>query len=129
MFYRFAADTLVIIHFLFILFVLLGGLLVLWKKWILPAHLLAVVWGALIEFLRWGCPLTPLENKMRVLSGQSGYPGGFIEHYLIPIVYPAHITPVVQFILGMSVIVVNVVIYFFIVKRIRKRKQAIAKGN
>jgi hypothetical protein len=87
---RIAADLVVLAHLGFILFVILGGLLVLrWPRmaWI---HLPAVIWGALIEFAGWICPLTPLENWLREASGTAGYQGGFIEHYLVPIVYPAN---------------------------------------
>jgi hypothetical protein len=123
MIYRFLADLLLIVHLLFILFVLFGGFLILWKKWIIPIHLVCASWGVAIELFRWVCPLTPLENDMRMLSGQAGYEGGFIEHYLMPIVYPGQLTPDIQFILGSLVMLTNIFIYYFVVQRIRKRKR------
>ncbi len=82
------ADFLVVLHLGFILFVILGGFLV--QKWrrVLLIHLPAVVWGVLIEFQGWICPLTPLEQKFRMAAGEEGYSGGFIQHYLLPIIYP-----------------------------------------
>jgi hypothetical protein len=127
MIYRVLADILLISHMMFIVFVIFGGLLVLWKKWIMPIHLICAIWGAMIEFFRWGCPLTPWENEMRMLGGQAGFSGGFIEHYLMPIIYPGQMTAVVQFLLGSVVVIVNVVIYYFVVKRLRKRKLQVRK--
>ena len=108
---RILADFLVILHLTFIGFVLLGGLLVYRWKWVCLLHLPAVTWGALIEFQGWICPLTPLEQKFRFLAGQSGYTGGFIEHYLIPIIYPSGLTRTVQISIGLFVIILNLAIY------------------
>lgn len=109
--YRVGADVVVAIHFLFIVFVVGGGFLV-WRwprlRWV---HLPVAVWGALIEFAGWTCPLTPLENALRRAAGDVGYGGGFIEHYVIPIIYPAGLTTAVQLVLGTLVVVVNVVAY------------------
>ncbi len=108
---RIAADLVVLAHLGFILFVILGGLLVLrWPRmaWV---HIPAVIWGALIEFAGWVCPLTPLENWLREASGTAGYQGGFIEHYLVPIVYPDALTRETQILLGAGVLVVNCVAY------------------
>ncbi|WP_354682722.1 DUF2784 domain-containing protein [Cupriavidus necator] len=105
------ADLVVVVHGLFILFVVAGGLLVLrWPRlaWV---HLPAAVWGVLIEWLGWICPLTPLENTLRQAAGQAGYSGGFVERYLLPLIYPAGLTPAVQLWLGLVVLVVNVAIY------------------
>ncbi|UDM50573.1 DUF2784 domain-containing protein [Cupriavidus sp. MP-37] len=105
------ADLVVIAHALFIVFVVAGGLLVLrWPRaaWV---HLPAAVWGVLIEWAGWICPLTPLENTLRRAAGQAGYSGGFVERYLLPLIYPAGLTPAVQLWLGMVVLVVNVAIY------------------
>ena len=119
--FRLAADLIVLVHFGFILFVLLGGLLVLrWHRlaWI---HLPAAGWGALIEMQGWICPLTPLENRLRAAGGAAGYPGGFIEHYLIPIIYPSGLTREIQFFLCAVVILVNAVFYgILIVRRARR---------
>lgn len=105
------ADLVVIAHALFIVFVVAGGLLVLrWPRaaWV---HLPAAVWGVLIEWAGWICPLTPLENTLRRAAGQAGYSGGFVERYLLPMIYPAGLTPSVQLWLGLVVLVVNVAIY------------------
>ncbi|AGW92329.1 DUF2784 domain-containing protein [Cupriavidus sp. DF5525] len=105
------ADLVVVAHGLFILFVVAGGLLVLRWPRVAWLHLPAAVWGVLIEWLGWICPLTPLENTLRHAAGQAGYSGGFIERYLLPLIYPAGLTPAVQLWLGVVVLVVNVAIY------------------
>ena len=109
--YRLLADLTLILHAAFVVFVMLGALLVLrWPRvaWI---HLPAALWGAGIEFLGGICPLTPLENHWRQLAGQDGYAGGFVEHYVVPILYPDALTRRVQVALGILVLVVNVAIY------------------
>lgn len=121
MIHQILADVVLGIHLLFIVFVVLGGLLVLWKRWVAWLHLPAAIWGALIEFMGWYCPLTPLENQLRQLAGQSGYDGGFIAHYLLPVVYPDGLTSEVQFVLGSIVVIVNVGIYSFIFFRKRRK--------
>ncbi len=108
---RIIADFLVFIHLTFICFVLFGGILVLRWKWVSIVHLPAVAWGALIELEGWICPLTPLEQHYRGLAGQSGYTGGFIEHYLIPIIYPNGLTRPIQIGIGIVVIAINLSIY------------------
>lgn len=121
MLYRLLADLVVTIHFLFILFVVLGGLLVLkWKKlaWL---HIPCVIWGVLIEFRSWVCPLTYVENYFRRLAGSSGYEGSFIDHYLIPLIYPHGLTPSIQFVLGSTVILTNLVIYGLIILKHQQR--------
>ncbi len=120
MIYSFLADLLVVIHLLFILFVIFGGLLVLWRKWVVFLHIPAAVWGALIEFKGWICPLTPLENHLRQLGGEQGYSGGFIEHYLIPIIYPDELTRTFQIILGIFVVVLNLMVYGWILYKWRR---------
>lgn len=111
MLYKFLADTLIIVHLLFICFVVFGALLQTWsKKWVY-LHLPAAVWGALIEFKGWICPLTYLENKYRFAGGLAGYEESFVEHYLLPIIYPAGLTPQIQYVLGSLVIIVNFSIY------------------
>jgi hypothetical protein len=117
MIYQWLAGLIVVIHFLFILFALFGALLVLWRKWIIWLHLPAAVWAMLIEFRGWLCPLTPLENYFTTLAGKAGYEGGFIKHYLVPIIYPTGLAPHIQIILGGVVLAVNGVIYFFVFRR------------
>ena len=113
----YAADLIVLIHFCFILFVIFGGLLVLkWRK-IIWLHLPAAVWGTLIEFFSWICPLTVLENQFRLDNNGGAYTTGFIEHYIIPLIYPEGLTPEIQIILGVVVIVVNLFIYTLVFKK------------
>jgi hypothetical protein len=117
--YRILADVVVGIHALFVAFVMLGGLLALRRPWVAALHLPAAVWGALIELRGWICPLTPLEKSLRAAAGEAGYQGGFIEHYLLPVLYPAGLTRNVQLVLGAAVIVVNVAIYAVVLQRAR----------
>jgi len=119
MIWRTAADALVLVHLGFILFVLLGGLLLLRWPRLIWLHLPAVAWGILVECLHLGCPLTPWENQLRRLAGQAGYDGGFIEHYLIPLIYPAGLTPQLQLWLGALVVLVNLAVYAWLVRRWR----------
>jgi hypothetical protein len=121
MIWRALADAVLVAHLAFILFVVLGGLLVLrWPRlaWL---HLPVVLWGAAIEFFGWICPLTPLEKWLRVAGGESGYPGGFIAHYLLPLIYPAGLTRNVQLVLGSLVMAVNLVVYVALWRRSRAR--------
>ena len=112
MFDRALADAVVVFHLAFIAFVLAGGVLVItWRRRVAWLHLPAVAWAAYAEFTATICPLTPLENALRLRAGQSGYEGGFVEHYLIPIIYPAGLTPNAQGVLGAVVIAVNLVFY------------------
>jgi hypothetical protein len=122
MIYRILADMVVIIHLAFILFVVFGGLPAIRWKWVALFHLPSVIWGALIEFKGWLCPLTTLEWRLRLAGGRDAYPSGFMEHYLIPIVYPDKLTPELQTFLGAAVLIVNGAVYswlFWRWKRIR----------
>ena len=115
------ADALVIMHLLFVAFVMAGGfLLVRWPKlaWL---HLPAAAWGAIIEFTGWICPLTPLENQLRILGGGSAYSGGFVEYYLLPILYPEHLTMLIQQVLGGVVVGVNLVAYALAYRALRRK--------
>ena len=104
---RLAGDLVVIVLFLFILFVVLGGLLVLrWPRFVY-LHIPAALWGALVEIQGWICPLTPLENRLRWQAGQAGYSEGFVEHYVVPVLYPAELTVSLQLVLGTLVVLVN----------------------
>ena len=110
--YRLMADIIVVTHFAFTIFVLLGGILAIWWRKVIWLHIPAAVWGALIEFAGWICPLTPLENRLRAKGGEAGYPGGFVEEYVLPVIYPAGLTREIQIILGIFVITINLVIYW-----------------
>ncbi|MCX5849901.1 MAG: DUF2784 domain-containing protein [Deltaproteobacteria bacterium] len=115
--YNVFADTIVVTHFLFIAFVICGGLLVIrWPRMAI-VHLPAAIWGAAMEILGWVCPLTPLENHFRNLAGNSVYSGDFIVRYLIPLIYPEHLTTTIQQFLGGMVIVVNVIIYIIAIRK------------
>ena len=109
--YRWLADATVALHLVFILFVIFGGLLV-WRRvrWAY-LHLPAVAWVVWLEFTGAICPLTPLENALRNRAGEAGYSGGFIDHYLLPVIYPAGLTPQVQVGLGVAVVVLNALVY------------------
>ena len=120
MLYRILADFVVGAHALFVAFVVVGGLLALRWPWVVALHLPAAIWGALIELEGWICPLTPLEKSLRAAAGQAGYQGGFIEHYLLPVLYPAGLTRGVQLVLGSLVIAVNVLVYGFILRRLSR---------
>jgi len=121
--YSLLADAVIIIHFLFILFVVAGGLLVL--RWPKAAflHLPAACWGVFIEFAGWICPLTPLENHLRRLGGEAPYTGDFVVRYLVPVIYPAGLTAFTQYILGGLVIALNLLIYGYVYYRRFSRRR------
>lgn len=119
-----AADTLVVLHLGFVLFVLLGGVLVYrWPRWAW-VHVPAFAWGAMIEFNNWICPLTPLEQRLRMAAGGDGYSGGFVEHYLLPMLYPEGLTREIQLGLGLLVLGVNVLVYGGWLWRMRRKREA-----
>ena len=114
------ADLVVIVHAAFVAFVVIGGVFVLrWPRlaWV---HIPAAVWGALIEFAGWICPLTPLENSFRARAGEAGYAGGFVEHYILPVLYPAGLTRTTQYVLGTIVLVINITVYTILIRRRRR---------
>jgi hypothetical protein len=111
------ADLVVGVHFLFVLFVVLGGLLVLRWPRLAYLHLPAALWGTWIEFTGRICPLTPLENSLRRSAGEAGYQGGFIEHYILPVLYPSALTRNIQLLLGTIVIGLNFAIYTYLLRR------------
>ena len=117
---KFAADGVVLLHFVFIIFVVLGGLVVWRRPRLMWLHIPAAAWGAFIELSGRMCPLTPLENRLRFAAGEIGYSGGFIEEYLIPVVYPDELTRWVQISLGVVVVLINLVVYgLLFVRRLR----------
>jgi len=122
--YRFLADAVVVIHFGFVLFVVLGGVLVLRWRGLMWAHLPCAAWGALIEFGGWICPLTPLENHLRDLGRRPGYEGGFVEHYIVAVMYPAGLTRWMQLVLGLLVLAVNGLVYWRVFRTRRRRPAA-----
>ena len=119
--YSVLADLTLVVHFAFVIFVVAGGLLVLRWPRVAWAHIPSAVWGALIEFAGWVCPLTPLENEFRRRAGEAAYGGGFVERCLLPVIYPGAMTRTVQVTLGVLVIAVNALIYGVVLWRRRKQ--------
>ena len=111
MIYRLLADAVFSIHLAFVVFVVIGGFLALRWRRVVWLHIPTALWGAAIEIGGWTCPLTPLENWLLRRCGEAGYPGGFIEYYIAPIVYPAGLTRPIELLLGGCVILVNIVAY------------------
>lgn len=121
--YRLLADLTLVLHLFFVLFVALGGFAVLRWRWLAWLHLPAAAWGALIEFFGWVCPLTPLENHFRRLGGEAGYAGGFIDHYIIGLIYPDGLTRTAQLALGAAVLILNTLIYAWVFHGHRWRRK------
>lgn len=124
---RLTADLVLLGHLAFVVFVAAGGLLVLrWPRlaWV---HVPVAIWGAAVELGGWICPLTPLENRLRAEGGDAGYAGGFIEHYLVPIVYPSGLTRGHQLALGVAVLVVNLAVYGVVLRRWSRARQRPAR--
>lgn len=116
-----AADGVALLHFAFILFVVLGGFLVLRFRKLAWLHLPAAVWGAAIEFTGGICPLTPLENVLRRAGGSAGYADSFIRHYLLPIIYPPGLTRDIQSALALGVVLLNALVYGLLLLRPGRR--------
>ena len=123
-FYRLAADGVVVIHLCFILFVFLGALTLFWRPWMIWIHVPAAVWGGLVELFGAPCPLTPMENLLRRAGNADAYSGGFIDHYIMPIVYPPGLTRETQVVLGVLILVLNFAIYFKFLTRKRAAKES-----
>lgn len=119
------ADLVVVAHAAFVCFVVAGGLLALrWPRaaWL---HLPAAAWGTWIELSGGICPLTPLEQRLRRAAGEAGYSGGFIEHYLEPVLYPIGLDRRTQLVLGILVIGINAAVYLKVARRHRRRSRDI----
>ncbi|HEU4588785.1 MAG TPA: DUF2784 domain-containing protein [Gemmatimonadales bacterium] len=117
--YRLLADAVVLAHFGFVLFVVLGGLLVLRWPRVAWLHLPAAAWGAWVEFTGRVCPLTPLEHRFRLAAGEEAYAGDFVGHYILPVLYPAGLTRAAQLVLGVIVVGLNLGIYWLVLRRRR----------
>ncbi len=117
--YPWLADGVVILHLLLIIYGLLGGLLALWRRWAMALHLPLAIWISLIEFTQWVCPLTPLEKWLREPGGGEAYSTGFVEHYLIPVIYPPGLMPQIQIILGLVAVGLNLSVYSYVFYRWR----------
>ena len=125
---RLLADAVVVFHIIFIAFAIGGGLLVLRWGRVMWLHLPAVAWAVLVEVMSWPCPLTPLENHFRRRGGEAGYPGGFVEHYVWPVIYPEGLTDRTQFFIGGFVFAVNAAVYAVVFSRHVRRRRAAAAG-
>lgn len=119
MIYLIAAAAVLLLHLGFILFALFGALLVARWRWLILLHLPAAAWAVFIELSGRSCPLTAIENHFRLAAGHAGYAEGFIEHYLLPIIYPAGLTPAVQWGLAAGVVAINVALYGWLLGRRR----------
>lgn len=111
MLFRLLADVTVVLHLAFVVFVLLGGVLVMRWPRVAWVHLPSAMWGAWIEFAGWVCPLTPLENWLRQQGGAPAYTASFVEHYVMPVLYPSVLSRELQWALGAVVLLVNAVFY------------------
>ena len=113
-------NAVILLHFSFVLFVLLGGLLCLKWRWVAWVHIPAVAWGVAIELAGWVCPLTPLENTLRRQAGLAGYDEGFIDHYVGVVLYPPGMTPVLQWMLAALLALFNLAVYWLVYRRYRR---------
>ena len=123
-FYRIAADGVVVLHLCFILFVFLGGLTLFWRPWMVWVHVPVAAWGGIVELAGVPCPLTPLENHLRRAGNAEAYSGGFVDHYIMPIVYPPGLTRETQVILGVLILALNFGIYYKFVARKKKAEES-----
>lgn len=117
MIYLVTAGAVALLHLAFVLFVVAGGLLAFRRLRVAWVHVPAVVWGVSLEFVGWQCPLTPLENWLRMKGGGGGYAGGFIDHYILPLLYIPGSSRAVQLALGIFALVLNLAIYAFLIRR------------
>lgn len=124
MIHRVLADAVLVIHLAFVVFVVGGGFLSLRWPRVTWLHVPAALWGTWIEFSGRICPLTPLENSFRERGGEAGYSGGFIDHYLTALIYPDGLTRAAQFAIGGFVLLLNVVVYGVLIRRLRRRPRA-----
>lgn len=120
MIFQWLASAVVVFHACFVAFVIVGGFLALRWRRLVWLHIPSVVWAVLLEYNGWICPLTPLENTLREHAGLAGYTGGFIEHYLLRELYPAHLTAMIRWTLATFVLAVNAVAYYLIVRRLSR---------
>jgi hypothetical protein len=122
--WRLSADVVMLVHLAFIVFVVAGGLLALRWRWIAAIHLPVAIYGVVIQLAGFTCPLTPLEKALRRRAGSAGYEGGFVEHYIVPVLYPGEFTTRVQLTLAGLLLVANAVVYTIVWRRRPRRPQA-----
>lgn len=123
MIFRIAADVTLLIHFVFILFAVAGALLAVRRPWIVFIQVPAAAWGAFVEIFNKVCPLTFLENYFLMKAGRSGYTESFVGHYLMPLIYPEHLTREIQYLLASVVVLLNLVIYGWLIYRIAGKRR------
>ena len=121
MIYRIGADGVLVLHLAYIIFVLFGGLLIAAWRWLLPIHLLAIGWAIYVQLGNPGCPLTAWEQALRIGAGEAGYNSSFIEHYLLPIIYPHWLTLPLQYVLAAVVVTINLMVYGWLWHRRHRR--------
>jgi Protein of Unknown function (DUF2784) len=114
---RILANLVLGVHFAFVVFSVLGGFLVLWRRWVAWFHVPSVLWSSFVNLFSYVCPLTPIENRFRRLAGQAGYEGGFVQHYVAPLVYPGGMPRRTELMAGYSVLIWNAVVYALVVLR------------
>ncbi len=119
MIYKFLSDLVILLHFGFIVFAVLGALLVMRWPRLVWLHLPAALWAMAIEFYDGICPLTPLENWLRIMAGEGGYSGGFVTHYIVAVIYPDELTTGIRMMLGIGVLIINLALYGWIIKQRR----------
>ncbi len=126
--FRLLANATVLLHLLFIAFIVFGGLLALFWPRMAWVHLPVALWGVVVQWMSWVCPLTPLENWFRARGGVATYPDGFVEHHVLPVLYPIGIGPRLHWVLGLVVLVANAAIYATVFhRRARERVAPSAK--
>lgn len=123
MFYRLAAEIVLLLHLAFIVFVIAGATGAARWSWLPLVHLPVAAWGVFVELTGRVCPLTTAENYLRLKAGEAGYSESFIEHYLLPIIYPAGLTREIQFALAAAVVVINAAIYAWLFYRRRSARR------
>ena len=117
------ATTVLLLHFAFVVFAIFGGIAILYRRWVAWLHLPAVLWSSVVNLAGFVCPLTPLENRFLAAAGQAGYPGGFIEHYIGALVYPAGMTRAVALTAGISILVWNAAVYTLVIVRLKRHRR------
>jgi hypothetical protein len=121
--YHLLANCVLLSHLLFIVFVFAGGFAALRWRWVVWLHVPAMTWGMLVEFTGWYCPLTELENHFLRLAGEAGYSHGFVQRYLLATIYPDGLTRSFQIFLGASIVLVNAVVYGYLIRKALRHRQ------